>query len=436
MSNGIKDIVTESLIARVKGILLKPVEEWKAIEGEATESRTIYLKYVAVLGIIGPIAMFIGQSLIGYSVPLFGTFRVSLIGGIVSAAVMYALTFVGVFLVALIVDALAPTFGGQKDSLRALKVTAYSYTPAWIAAVFQVIPSLAWIGIIAGLYGIYLLYLGLPVLMRAPKDKAIGYTATVCVAAIVMYLILGAIGGAVAGTAGFGTSRLFGSNDHGTETAASWISSVFGGKTDEDRQRVADSIKSLAKLGENAKSDEDTSSNSSGDNSKPADLGQALNDIGRIATGGSNIKPVDFRALKDLLPETAAGMDRESISGENNSALGIRASKATAEYSDGDKHVTIEITDMGSLSGLAGLAAKFDPNIDRETGSGYERTKNVDGQLMHEQYDSDDHSGEVEFIAGNRFAVSVHGRNVSMDEMTSILHKIDYDKLSTLAQAE
>lgn len=433
MSNGIKDIVTESLMARVKGILLKPVEEWKAVEAEATDSRTIYLKYVAVLGIIGPVAMFIGQSLIGYSVPLFGTFRVSIVSGIVTAAVMYALTFVGVFLVALIVDAMAPTFGGQKDSLRALKVTAYSYTAAWLAAVFQIIPSLAWIGIIAGLYGIYLLYLGLPVLMRAPKEKAVGYTATVCVVAIVIYLILGAIGGAVSASAGFGTSHVFGSNERGTEVASSWLSTLFGGKTDEDRQRVADSIKSLAKMGENAKSDEGSSS---GDNGKPTDLGQALNDIGRIATGGSNIKPVDFHALKDLLPDTAAGLDRESISGESNQALGIRASKATAEYSEGDKHITIEITDMGSLSGLAGLAAKFNPDLDKETDSGYERTRNVDGQLMHEQYDNDNNSGEVEFIAGNRFAISVHGSNVGMDELTAVLKKIDYDKLGTLAQAE
>ena len=427
-------IVTESLISRVKGMIFNPAEEWKQVEAEATDSRAIYMKFVAPLAAIGAIASFIGQSLIGYSLPFLGTFRTPIVTGLIFAAVGYALMFASVFVVTLIVDALTPTFGGQKDSLRALKVTAYSYTPAWIAAVFQIIPSLAWIGAIAGLYGIYLLYLGLPVLMRAPKEKAVGYTATVTVAAIVIWLVLGAIGGAIAGAGmgPYGGARILGSNDSSTEEAAGWLSTLFGGKTDEDRRRVADSLNSLAKMGEEAERAKD---NDAGGN--VVDLNKALADIGRVATGGSNIKPVDFRALKELLPESVAGMERESTTGENNEAMGIRASKATARYSDGEgKSITVEITDMGSLSGLAGWAAQFDPNLDKETDTGYERTTRVNGQLVHEKYDSSNRSGEVEIIAGNRFAVSVNGYNVSMDEMKAVLNDVDYGKLGTLAEAD
>lgn len=403
---------------------------------------------MAVLAAIGAIAGFIGRSLIGISVPLFGTYRAPFVSGLISAAVMYALTFAAVFLVALIVDALAPTFGGQKDPLRALKVTAYSYTPAWIAAVFQIIPSLAWIGFIAGLYGIYLLYLGLPVLMRSPKDKAIGYTATVCVAAIVLWFVIAAIAGSIIGGVnyssfgGLGGYSGFASNDEGgKQVAASWLSNLFGGKTQEDRQRVANSLQSLADMGKKAEQAEnrarDTGGNPDEAGAKQVDLGKALGAIGQIATGGSNIKPVDFRALKELLPDSLPGMKREGASGETNTAMGISASKATAEYNGDDgKHMTVEITDMGSLSGLAGLAAKFDPNLDKETDTGYERTKNVDGQLMHEEYNNSDHSGEVDFIAGNRFAVAVHGNNVSMDEMTDVLKQVDFEKLGTLAEAK
>ena len=423
-------IVTESLISRVKGILLKPDAEWPAIEAEATDARGIYMNYVALLAAIGPIAVFIGQSLIGYSVPFLGTYRVPILTGIIWAVVMYALAFAGVFLVALIVNALAPTFGGQKDPLRALKVTAYSFTAAWIGSIFQIIPSLAWIGAIAGLYGIYLLYLGLPVLMRAPKDRAIGYTATVTIAAIVLWLVLGAIGGAIAGSAGYSPyGRTFSSNEEGTQVAAGWLATLFGGKTDEDRQRVAESLKDLAKMGDDA----DRADNGSG----AVDVNKALSDIGRIATGGSDVKPVDFRALKELMPELIEGMSRESMTGENNEALGIRASKATAHYSDGaDKRITIEITDMGSLSGLASWVTKFDPNLDKETDTGYERTRRVNGQLMHEEYDNSNRSGEVEVIAGNRFAISVRGSNVGMDELMAVMKDMDYGKLSELAQAE
>jgi len=415
-----KDIVTESLVARVKGMILKPAEEWKLVEAEATDSRGIYVNYVAVLAAIGAIAGFIGGSLIGYST-FIGTFRTPILSGLISAIIMYVLSFAAVFVVALIVDAFAPTFGGTKDPLRALKVTAYSYTPAWVAAVFSVIPSLAWIGVLAGLYGIYVLYLGLPVLMKAPKEKAIGYTATVTIAAIVVWLVLGAVvGSGVASSYSPYSIRPFGSNEDGAQVAASWLSNWFGGKSEADRKRVADSLESLSRNADDGK----------------VDVDETLADIGRIATGGSNVKPVDFRALKDLLPESIDGMERGSMSGEMNEAMGIRASKATASYSGGDKHMTVEITDMGSLSGLAGFAAHFDPNLDKETDSGYERTTRVDGQLMHERYDNQSRSGEVGLIAGNRFAISVNGSNVSMDQMKAVLNDVDYDKLAALAEAD
>ena len=99
---------------------------------------------------------------------------------------MFGLSFLQVFLIAWLVDTLAPTFGGQKDSLAALKVTAYSLTPGWIAAVLNVIPILGVLGILAALYGLYLLYLGLPVLMRNPKEKSIGYTVVLVICAIVL----------------------------------------------------------------------------------------------------------------------------------------------------------------------------------------------------------------------------------------------------------
>jgi hypothetical protein len=189
-----KDIVTPGLIARVKNIILSPMTEWPVIDGEASTPRDIYVQYVAPLAAIGAIAGFIGRSIIGVSVPFTGlTFRTPFVSGLTTALVMYALAFLSVFVVSLIIDALAPTFGGQKDSLRALKVAAYSYTPAWIAAVFQILPSLGIIGLIGSLYGIYLFYLGLPVLMRCPKDKAVGYTAVVFVCVIGISLVIGEV---------------------------------------------------------------------------------------------------------------------------------------------------------------------------------------------------------------------------------------------------
>jgi hypothetical protein len=94
--------------------------------------------------------------------------------------------------VALIIDALAPTFGAQKNFPNALKLAVYSYTPGWVAGIFLLIPGLSFLTVL-GLYGLYLLWLGLPPLMRSPPEKALGYAAAVVVCAIILAIVLGAI---------------------------------------------------------------------------------------------------------------------------------------------------------------------------------------------------------------------------------------------------
>jgi len=178
------------IFIRVKNILLSPSTEWQVIAAEASSARTIYLHYVAPLVGIGVLATFLGQTLVGVPLPLFGTVRLSTAAAVANAVVTFGLSFLGVFLIALIVDALAPTFGGEKDPLASLKITAYSYTPAWVAAVLNLIPVLGILALLAAFYGLYLLYLGLPALMHSPKDRAVGYTVVTVLCAIVLGVVI------------------------------------------------------------------------------------------------------------------------------------------------------------------------------------------------------------------------------------------------------
>ncbi|HEX4534834.1 MAG TPA: Yip1 family protein [Rhizomicrobium sp.] len=436
-----KGVISQGLIDRVKNILMKPAAEWLVIDAEPSTTRGIYVQYVAVLAAIGPIASFIGRSVFGISVPFFGTYRVPIVSGILFALVSYVLAFVGVFVTALIVDALAPTFGGQKDPLKALKVTAYSFTAAWLAGIFQIIPMLSILGLV-GLYSFYLIYLGLPVLMKSPKDKALGYTAAVCVVAAIVWIVIGAIAGAVIGGVGYNAmsgASTMSSEDTGTQETAGILSSIFGGKSAADRERVNQSLQSLQKMGEQQQAAEDAArANGQDPNAvaaKNVDVGGALGAIGAIVTGGSHVKPVDIHSMKDMLPASLGGMKRTDASAESNQVMGISASSATAHYSNGsNSSMSVEITDMGSASGLAGLAMKFDPNMERETDTGYERTQRVNGMLVHQQYDNRDHSGSADVIAGGRFAVSVKGNGVSMDDMVAALKQVDIGKLASLAK--
>jgi hypothetical protein len=182
-----------SLVARAKNILLQPKTEWPVIAGEQATTGSLFTGYIIPLAAIGPVASIIGWSVFGFSVPFVGAIRYPIGISLRNGVVIYALSLVGVFVLALIIDALAPTFGGQKNQIQALKTSAYSYTAAWVAGIFNLIPSIALLGLLAALYSCYLLFLGLPVLMKAPEDKAVGYTVVVIIVAIVLYFVIGAV---------------------------------------------------------------------------------------------------------------------------------------------------------------------------------------------------------------------------------------------------
>ena len=181
-----------ALLARVKRILLAPKEEWSVIDGEQASVGGLYTGYIIPLAAIGPIASIIGWTVFGMRVPFAGSFHIPIEFAARNAAFQYVGALVGVFVLALIIDALAPTFGGQKNQIQALKVAAYSATAAWVVGIFGLIPALGWLGLL-GLYSLYLLFLGLPILMKAPADKAMGYTLVVVVIALVLGFLISAL---------------------------------------------------------------------------------------------------------------------------------------------------------------------------------------------------------------------------------------------------
>jgi Yip1-like protein len=183
-----------NLVQRVQRILLSPRTEWEVIDAEPATLAGLYTGYIMPLAAIGPLAQLIGYSVFGITVPFMGTYRVPIGSAITTALVSYILTLGATYVLALIIDALAPTFNGQRNQIQALKVAAYSSTASWIAGIFALIPGLRLLSIL-GLYSLYLLYLGLPVLMKSPRERAVAYTALVVVAAIILFMIVGVIAG-------------------------------------------------------------------------------------------------------------------------------------------------------------------------------------------------------------------------------------------------
>ena len=170
-----------------------------------------------------------------------------------------------------------------------------------------------------------------------------------------------------------------------------------------------------------------------------ANMGDAMAAMGAAisgaATAGKKVETVSYQELKALLPESLPGMKRTDATGEKSSAMGMQVSNAEGRYSSDDgSSTTIKITDIGSMTGLAGMTAyawaKVD--IDRESDNGYEKTTTFNGYKAHEKYDKPSKSGEISVLVGDRFVVEVDGRNVDMDAIKSTLGKVDLGKLNSM----
>lgn len=165
-------------------------------------------------------------------------------------------------------------------------------------------------------------------------------------------------------------------------------------------------------------------------------IGDAMAAMGAVvsgtANGGKKVETVDFHKLKDLLPESLPGMKRNEATGEKNAAMGMQISTAEGRYSnDQGASVRLKIADIGSMTGLAGMAAYAwaATSIDRESDTGYEKTSTFNGFKSHEKFDKQSKSGELSVLIGNRFTVEADGNGIDMDALKAALSKVDLGKL-------
>ena len=171
------------------------------------------------------------------------------------------------------------------------------------------------------------------------------------------------------------------------------------------------------------------------------DVGAAVGDMMKAlggmagAAGAASYEPIDFRKLKEALPQDIAGFEKGESSGEKNNAFGVSVSEAKQSFrtADGSKRVRFEITDPGSLAGPFALANMWmNIEVDKETSSGYEKTSTVGGRKLHEKWNKSDQHGELQIVVGNRFMVEVDAHGIEMSEVKLLINKIDVAKLEVM----
>jgi hypothetical protein len=412
------------IIERVKAILTTPRTEWPVAAAEPASVGGLYAGYIAIVAALPAIASFIKGSLIGYGG--FGiTIRTPLTLGIVAMVLGYVLSLVMTYVVALIINALAPTFGGQKNQVQALKTIAYAWTAYWIASIGTIVPWLGWlIGIAGGVYSIYLLYLGLPHTMKCPPDKAAGYTAVSVVVAIVLGWIIGLVVAGVVGTAALTGASMSGMSITGSNGDSSNVSI--------DSNSALGKLAAMGQQAEQAGKQMDAAQKSGDGAAQQAAMGKML---GVVAGGGTSgtVEALSPDQVKAFLPDSLGGLKRTSISAQRSGAMGMQLSDASAVYSDSNGHsITLEVTDSGGAKGWMSMATAMAPEEEKETDHGYEKTYTDSGRLTHEAWDTQSKSGEYSLIIAQRFSVKANGNADSIDQLKQAVGSVDLGKLESM----
>jgi Yip1-like protein len=302
-----------------------------------------------------------------------------------------------------------------------LKVAVYSYTPAWIAGVFRLFPLMGILALFGALYGLYLLYLGLPRLMKCPQEKAVGYTAVVVIAAIVVSVVTAAIGGIFIGAGMLSTGAL--------SSLTPTINKSSDVQFDKDSP-----LGRLQQLGEKLEESNKKAEAAEKSGDKNAQVAAAVEGFTTLLGGGRHIDPIDIDQLKTFVPETFAGLKRTSSSADKSGLGGVIGSKAEATYSDGSqKRVKLEVLDSGGASGLMAFAGWATLQGESDNADSSERTQKSGDRIVHEKASKRaGGTNEVAILLGNRFVVTASGEGVDVNGLKSALSSVDLAKLESM----
>jgi hypothetical protein len=412
-----------NLVQRVKDILLAPKATWPQIDQEPADVKSIYTHYIVFLAAIPAVASFIGLSLFG--IGAFGvSFRVPVLSGLTRMIVGYLLSLGIVFVLAMVVNALAPTFGGRKNQVSALKLVAYGGTASFVGGIFGLLPALSILGLLAAVYSVYLVYTGLPVVMKCPPEKAGVYTATIMLCGIVAGVLVATLSAVMMPSHGpFGMA---GGADGGGELTIA----TPGGKLSLDTGRMEAMAKKMEDAGKRMEA-----AQQSGD---PAAAGKAMSEmlgaLGGVAGAGGALIPA--QDLKALLPATLAGMPRQSTEAHSGQAMGIGGSTARASYSAGDKRVQFTITDMGGIGAFAMVAGFAQVTGESETDSKLEKTYKQGARTVHEEFRKDGSQGDVTIFLGNGVMVEAAGQHMEPAALRKALEEADLGRIESIKRTD
>lgn len=418
------------LVQRVKDILFQPTQTWHAIVTETSDARTVFGTYVVPLAALAALAAFIGLTVVGVGVDVGGfdaRERLPLANGLVNLAAGFLLSLATVYGLARAIDALATSFGARKSPRRAMMLVGYASTAAFIGAMFSIVPALSGIGLLVSLYSIFLLYTGLPVLMRCPRNKVAAYTAIAVACAIVLTLALAALLSLVvppvrqqeAGSAAPATPASVGNTPAASATPPGPPEPAHIVAMTRNMQAAKADLAAARKAGDQVAA------------------AAAMNEM-KLAVARSGALPMAPDTIRPMLPRTLGGnlhqIRIQSHSGRGHDVLG--GSEVRSTYQGGDRVVQMAIIDL-SVRGALLAATEWEGATAARQADGRTETIQREGKrLVREHTNPVGQHAEVAIVLANGLMVEAAGDQTDLATLKKLLGEIDLAKLEGLQRPD
>jgi hypothetical protein len=410
-----------NLISRAKAILLNPSTEWPVIDQETHTVKDLYLSYLLPLAGIAALATLLGTMIFGYNVgPVSVRYGLGQALGIALLGLVTAMVMV--YVLGWIIAALAPTFKGEKSFVKGFTVAAFSMTAALVGSFANILPALSWLlGLLGALYSLYLLYKGLPVLMKSPPEKAMGYTVVVVIAAIVCNVIVTALAASVMPNPWSSVGAGLGSGSGSEITIKTPAGPVS--TTQSKLEEMGRQLEAAARKVEQASQSQD-----------PQGVAKAATDAVSAVTGvvpGGGRVALSPETLKGWLPSTLNGLKRDTFEVQGGTAMGVAGTTAKARYREGDREIDLEVLDAGGASGILAMIGGLQSG-ERETDTTHEKSYQANKRKYTEKRWKDNQRAELTIILANGVMVTANARGVPFDTLSASIQALGLEKLEVI----
>ncbi|BDM65055.1 YIP1 family protein [Shewanella sp. NFH-SH190041] len=180
------------ILSHLKGLYTHPKQEWHTIE-QNHETAHNSLTHILLIALIPAICSYIANTQIGWNPGAGDLLYLTPASALYMSAGMYFGLIAGVFALAYLVYWMAKTFDASPSYTQAFELASYTATPLFMVGFSALYPEL-WFMMLVGLagvsYSVYLLYTGVPILMKIPEEKGFIYASSVVTAGLVLLVAL------------------------------------------------------------------------------------------------------------------------------------------------------------------------------------------------------------------------------------------------------